>query len=83
MFIITLPFSSCANYYSRSKTLKANVAVSAPIMSRWDWARPFSAICVWLVSHSVFLWRVRFDLFFVILDECNPAVDEVSRSLHF
>jgi DNA replication licensing factor MCM6 len=35
----------------RSKTLKANVAVSAPIMS-------------------------RFDLFFVILDECNPFLDE-------
>jgi hypothetical protein len=37
---------------TRSKTLKANVAVSAPIMS-------------------------RFDLFFIILDECNPKVDEV------
>ena len=37
--------------YDRSKTLKANVDVSAPIMS-------------------------RFDLFFVILDECNPEVDE-------
>ena len=37
--------------YDRSKTLKANVAVSAPIMS-------------------------RFDLFFIILDECNPTLDE-------
>lgn len=37
--------------YDRSKTLKANVDVSAPIMS-------------------------RFDLFFVILDECNAEVDE-------
>jgi DNA replication licensing factor MCM6 len=37
--------------YDRTKTLKANVAISAPIMS-------------------------RFDLFFVILDECNPAIDE-------
>lgn len=37
--------------YDRSKTLKANVAVSAAIMS-------------------------RFDLFFVILDECNPVTDE-------
>ena len=37
--------------YDRSKTLKANVAVSAPIMS-------------------------RFDLFFVILDECNATLDE-------
>lgn len=37
--------------YDRSKTLKANVAISAAIMS-------------------------RFDLFFVILDECNPKVDE-------
>jgi hypothetical protein len=37
---------------TRYKTLKANVAVSAPIMS-------------------------RFDLFFIILDECNPKVDEV------
>ena len=37
--------------YDRSKTLKANVNISAPIMS-------------------------RFDLFFVILDECNPITDE-------
>jgi DNA replication licensing factor MCM6 len=37
--------------YDRTKTLKANVAISAPIMS-------------------------RFDLFFVILDECNPVIDE-------
>jgi len=37
--------------YDRTKTLKANVAVSAAIMS-------------------------RFDLFFVILDECNPQIDE-------
>jgi len=37
--------------YDRSKTLKANIAVSAAIMS-------------------------RFDLFFVILDECSPVVDE-------
>ena len=37
--------------YDRSKTLKANVTISAPIMS-------------------------RFDLFFVILDECNPVIDD-------
>ena len=37
--------------YDRTKTLKANVNISAPIMS-------------------------RFDLFFVILDECNPVTDE-------
>jgi DNA replication licensing factor MCM6 len=37
--------------YDRSKTLKSNVTISAPIMS-------------------------RFDLFFVILDECNPTIDE-------
>jgi DNA replication licensing factor MCM6 len=37
--------------YDRTKTLKANVAVSAPIMS-------------------------RFDLFFIILDEMNPVIDE-------
>lgn len=37
--------------YDRTKTLKANVAISAPIMS-------------------------RFDLFFVVLDECNPDMDE-------
>lgn len=37
--------------YDRTKTLKANIAVSAAIMS-------------------------RFDLFFVILDECNPKIDE-------
>ena len=37
--------------YDRSKTLKANVDISAPIMS-------------------------RFDLFFIILDECNPVLDE-------
>ena len=37
--------------YDRSKTLKANVDISAPIMS-------------------------RFDLFFVIIDECNPITDE-------
>lgn len=37
--------------YDRTKTLKANVTISAPIMS-------------------------RFDLFFVILDECNPVSDE-------
>jgi DNA replication licensing factor MCM6 len=37
--------------YDRTKTLKANIAVSAAIMS-------------------------RFDLFFVILDDCNPTTDE-------
>ncbi|KAM3567377.1 hypothetical protein VYU27_010477, partial [Nannochloropsis oceanica] len=37
--------------YDRSKSLKANVAISPPIMS-------------------------RFDLFFVVLDECNPATDQ-------
>jgi DNA replication licensing factor MCM6 len=37
--------------YDRSKPLKANVVVSAPIMS-------------------------RFDLFFVVLDECDPVMDE-------
>ena len=37
--------------YDRSKPLKANVSVSAPIMS-------------------------RFDLFFVIIDECSPEIDE-------
>ena len=37
--------------YDRSKPLKANVAVSAPIMS-------------------------RFDLFFIIVDESNPDLDE-------
>jgi DNA replication licensing factor MCM6 len=37
--------------YDRSKTLKSNVTISAPIMS-------------------------RFDLFFVILDECNPVIDD-------
>jgi DNA replication licensing factor MCM6 len=36
--------------YDRTKTLKANVAMSAPILS-------------------------RFDLFFVVLDECNPDSD--------
>ena len=36
--------------YDRTKTLKANVALSAPILS-------------------------RFDLFFVVLDECNPEAD--------
>ena len=36
--------------YNRKQTLRANVAMSAPIMS-------------------------RFDLFFVVLDECNPNVD--------
>lgn len=36
--------------YDRTKTLKANVALSAPILS-------------------------RFDLFFVVLDECNPESD--------
>lgn len=36
--------------YNRKMSLKANVAMSAPIMS-------------------------RFDLFFVVLDECNPEVD--------
>lgn len=36
--------------YDRSKTLSANVALSAPILS-------------------------RFDLFFVVLDDCNPATD--------
>ena len=36
--------------YDRSKTLRANVALSAPILS-------------------------RFDLFFVVLDECNPDSD--------
>lgn len=37
--------------YDRTKSLKANVLISAPIMS-------------------------RFDLFFVILDECNASMDE-------
>jgi DNA replication licensing factor MCM6 len=36
--------------YNRKTTLRANINMSAPIMS-------------------------RFDLFFVVLDECNPAVD--------
>jgi len=36
--------------YDRTKTLKANVALSAPILS-------------------------RFDLFFVVLDDCNPQAD--------
>jgi len=36
--------------YDRTKTLKANVALSAPIL-------------------------IRFDLFFVVLDECNPDSD--------
>ncbi|KAL7572391.1 hypothetical protein ACA910_021600 [Epithemia clementina (nom. ined.)] len=36
--------------YDRTKTLKANVALSAPILS-------------------------RFDLFFVVLDDCNPESD--------
>ena len=36
--------------YDRTKTLQANVALSAPILS-------------------------RFDLFFVVLDECNPEAD--------
>jgi DNA replication licensing factor MCM6 len=36
--------------YDRTKTLKANVSLSAPILS-------------------------RFDLFFVVLDECNPESD--------
>jgi DNA replication licensing factor MCM6 len=36
--------------YDRTKTLKANIALSAPILS-------------------------RFDLFFVVLDECNPESD--------
>lgn len=51
------PFSSRI-ILRRSKTLKANVAVSAPIMS-------------------------RFDLFFIILDECNPKVDEVDMLIIF
>lgn len=38
--------------YDRTKTLKANVALSAPILS-------------------------RFDLFFVVLDECNPDTDRL------
>lgn len=38
--------------YDRTKTLKANVALSAPILS-------------------------RFDLFFVVLDECNPDADRL------
>ena len=37
--------------YDRSKPLKANVSISAPIMS-------------------------RFDLFFVIVDECQASIDE-------
>ncbi|TFJ83597.1 hypothetical protein NSK_004702 [Nannochloropsis salina CCMP1776] len=37
--------------YDRSKSLKGNVAISPPIMS-------------------------RFDLFFVVLDDCNPATDQ-------
>ena len=37
--------------YDRTKTLKSNVTLSAPILS-------------------------RFDLFFVVLDDCNPEADE-------
>ena len=37
--------------YDKTKPLKANIAISAPIMS-------------------------RFDLFFILLDECNPVLDE-------
>lgn len=47
----THPFPLTYRRYDRSKTLKANVAISPPIMS-------------------------RFDLFFVVLDECNPATDQ-------
>ena len=36
--------------YDRSKSLKANISLTAPLMS-------------------------RFDLFFVILDECDAAID--------
>ena len=43
--------------YDRTKTLKANVALSAPILS-------------------------RFDLFFVVLDECSPDADrQVARHI--
>jgi DNA replicative helicase MCM subunit Mcm2 (Cdc46/Mcm family) len=45
-------FLKCAFRYDRTKTLKANVNISAPIMS-------------------------RFDLFFIIWDECNPVIDEM------
>ena len=38
--------------YDRTKTLKANIALSAPILS-------------------------RFDLFFIVLDECNPDSDRL------
>ncbi len=49
--------------YDKTKTLKANIAISAPIMS-------------------------RFDLFFIILDECERSSDEkiarhiVCKSFH-
>jgi hypothetical protein len=49
--------------YDRTKTLKANVVISAPIMS-------------------------RFDLFFVVLDECNkvgvavPAAPSSSQGVY-
>lgn len=43
--------------YDRTKTLKANIALSAPILS-------------------------RFDLFFVVLDDCNPETDrQVARHI--
>jgi len=43
--------------YDRTKTLKANVTLSAPILS-------------------------RFDLFFVVLDDCNPEADrQVARHI--
>ena len=47
---LTICLPSSGGRYDRSRSLKQNIAMSAPIMS-------------------------RFDLFFVLVDECNEVTD--------
>ena len=47
--------------YDKSKPLKANLDISAPLMSR--------------LELNILFMKVRFDLFNVVLDECNEFTD--------
>ena len=59
--------------YDRSKSLKQNIDMSAPIMSRS--VLVFNLLCS--VSPLLYLHcsLVRFDLFFILVDDCNEVTD--------
>ena len=69
--------------YERSKSLQQNIQMTAPIMSRYD--KPFfnCSPCKALKAaiariNSISLNKkinARFDLFFILVDECNDTLD--------